>query len=648
MRKSQSKKQKTQEKTTPKTNEVLLILYRKLDSVYRDVVKSMADGIVELFAPLSKETVVEWCQKHINFNEPGNTSGFSLRGREYVVEPLNELQNNKVENLALVFGSQSGKTAMLMAGVGWKVYHSSLQVVWAMPGQDLANSFSENRWIPMLRNSATKDMLPVNQRKTKQNEQRVGHSVITFVGSNSPSGLASRPAEWVIMDEVDKFNRGTKAEADAVNLAEQRTKSFAHPKHIKTSTPTIESGLIWQAYLKGDQCRYYVPCPHCGKDVVFSWSKGFSIFKQTGNEAYVEWSNSAKKGDTWDLEEVRRTAHAVCPHCKGAINDYHKTRMVREGHWVATNENCSRKTRSFHLSSLYSNDPQNSFGNLAVKFLEAVKSLQGAQGFVNGELAEPWIEQDAQNRTELFVPKTFNFEGDSMKFLTVDCHLKTPRFWWVVREWWKNGNSKLIDFGNADEVSQLEEIQRKWGVTDPHVYIDSGYDAQFVYQTCAAHGQFTRAKPLPLHIGWTPSKGFSETKYWIDRKTGQKMIYGFGLAGLSHKKYNLYTLEYNSDTIKDVLHRFRLQKTEQKWAVTEQASATYWEHLSGEVKRERISDGRISYRWEKRRTNTQNHLLDCEVVQIAVAMAAKLLDGSLQTGHTAGGRTYVLHKNKTQ
>lgn len=627
----------------------LATIYKKLDPIYKENFNDIADRIIDLFAPLSTETVVEWCEKNINFNEPGNTSTFSTRGREYVREPLNEFQNNKVTTLVLVFAAQSGKTAMIMGGVGWRVFHHDGQVVWVMPGQDLADSFSQNRWIPMLRNSATKDMLPENQRKTKANEQHVGHSVITFVGSNSAAGLSSRPSEWVIMDEVDKFNKGTKAEADAVQLTEYRTINFAHPKHVKTSTPTIESGLIWQSFLKGDQCRYYVPCPHCEKEIVLSWSKGYSIFKPTGNEAYVEWSQEAKNEEgVWDLEEVRRTAHAVCPFCKGHINDYHKTKMVRNGRWVSTNEYHSKGTRSFHLSALYSNAHQNSFGNLAVRFLEAVKSLQGAQGFVNGSLAEPWIEQDAQNRTELFVPQTFSFEGQSVRFLTIDCHLKSPRFWFVVREWWKTGNSKLVTFGSCDTVEELEKIQKDNGVTDSHVYIDSGYDSQFVYQTCAAHGTLTRAKPLPLHIGWTPTKGFAENKYWVDKRTGQKLIHGFGLASLSHKKYNLYTLEYNADAIKDVLHRFRQQKTETKWAVTENTTATYWEHLSGEVKRERISEGRLTYRWEKRRSNTQNHLLDCEVVQIAVAMTAKLLDGSVPTGFSGSSKTYILHKNKTK
>lgn len=49
-------------------------------------------------------------------------------------------------------------------------------------------------------------------------QQEFGASVVNFVGSNSPANLASRPARVVIMDEVDKFPKEVRSEADAVNL----------------------------------------------------------------------------------------------------------------------------------------------------------------------------------------------------------------------------------------------------------------------------------------------------------------------------------------------------------------------------------------------------------------------------------------------
>jgi len=122
-----------------------------------------------------------------------------------------------------------------------------------------------------------------------------------MVWSNSPAALASIPARVVILDEVDKFNEGGRKEADAVNLAEQRTKTFSNPKRIKTSTPTLSDGLIWQEFAKTDQRRRFMPCPHCGKLVLFAWSKAFTVFPLTGNEAFIKWDSKARrpKDNSW-------------------------------------------------------------------------------------------------------------------------------------------------------------------------------------------------------------------------------------------------------------------------------------------------------------------------------------------------------------
>ena len=163
-------------------------------------------------------------------------------------------------------------------------------------------------------------------------QQEFGTSLVNFVGSNSPANLASRPARVAIMDEVDKFPKEVRNEADAVNLAEQRTKSFTNPLRVKASTPTEEDGLIWQEFLKGDQRRYQVPCPLCRKPVVFAWSEQFCVMPRLGCEAWVSWDSTAKRSDgSWDLDRVARSAHAVCPHCGGDIPDSAKTRMIREG-----------------------------------------------------------------------------------------------------------------------------------------------------------------------------------------------------------------------------------------------------------------------------------------------------------------------------
>ena len=56
-----------------------------------------------------------------------------------------------------------------------------------------------------------------------------------------------------------------------------------------------------------------------------------------------------------------------------------------------------------------------------VKFLKEKNSLQGIQGFVNGDLAEPWVAQDDYTRTEWVVSKDAPLgDGNWARFLTAD------------------------------------------------------------------------------------------------------------------------------------------------------------------------------------------------------------------------------------
>src|ERR1017187_7303657 len=123
-------------------------------------------------------------------------------------------------------------------------------------------------------------------------------------------------------------------EASVVILADERTKSVSNSRRYKFSTPTLSNMGIWDYFLKGDQRRYFVPCPHCAKKIVLAWSKQFSVFQFRGDEAYIKWDDSARDADGgWNLDKVVKSAHLICPHCAGKILDKHKPEMNKHGKW---------------------------------------------------------------------------------------------------------------------------------------------------------------------------------------------------------------------------------------------------------------------------------------------------------------------------
>jgi hypothetical protein len=577
----------------------------------------------------------EWCQQNLRFDEPGNHAPFSLAGAEYCVEPLDDFADTSLTDIVDVWGSQTRKTGTTMGGAAWRAVNAPCNCLWVMPSINLAQSFSRKRWLPMLRASgATRELLPTGAQRhdVKTLEQRIGAAAVKFVGSNSAANLASEPCQLVIQDETDKFDMGGREEADASNLADQRTKGQVNPQRRKGSTPTLTEGLIWQEAIKGDMRRRFQPCWHCGRQnssrrVVFAWSAEYTVLKKTGSEAYVIWDKEARRTDgSWDLDRVERSARFRCPHCGGDILDAHKTWMNREGVWQPT-QRAHSGFRSRHLPSLYACSPETTVGKLAVKFLQAKNSLLGLRGFINGDLAEPYESQDrASQRVEIVTEKTEITEPT--KILTADYHANRPYLHYVARAWGANNDSECFDAGELDTWEELRAKQLEHGILDECVVIDSGYNASDVYAACARFGQFMpRRDKLPLHMGWLPAKGMPGRKKWPDPDTRLEVPWylrasdpflGTSQAG----QVEMSLLEFSGDFFKDILDAMRQGKGGVKWRVLSKAATEeYWRHLDSEHRMRERNPKTGFYRdvWLPISRHRPNHKKDCEVMQVVAA-----------------------------
>jgi hypothetical protein len=581
------------------------------------------------FTPRYAEPASRFCEQSLHFDEPNNRGPFTLLGREYAREPIDSFTDASVTDGVGVFGSQSGKTGIVMGGAACVIKNEPSRIFWVMPTRDTVLKFSRTRWMPMLRGSPIMaELIPTGRRRHDFSSfaQQIGSSIVDMAWSNSPAMLASVPARMVILDECDKFNEGGAKEADAVNLSEQRTKAFPDPKRYKFSTPTILEGAIWQELLKSDLRRRFMPCPHCGKFVVFAWSAAYTILPKTGHEAYVTWDKEAKRGGNWDLDRVERSARYQCWNCGGHILDGHKTLMDRNGEWRPT-QTGRAGYRGWHLPSMYAPSVETNVGKLAVKFLQAKHSLLGLQGFINGDLAEPYQSQDTQTeRIELITTK-LEVTAEWRKQLTVDCQQKAPLFWFVVRAFDEHGNSEGIDAGPLDSWKDVEANQEFHKVKA--VAVDSGFGARSehdVYFECARHSETVeRPDQRPVMVGWIPLKGMPGRKRWmVDKQLMPYALrpidpfYGRSGAGL----VEMALLEYSGDFFKDILDSLRKGKGGYKWTVLEAvATEEYWRHLDAEIKQPRFNKmtGKTVYEWQPRSKWWPNHLLDCEVAQIVLA-----------------------------
>lgn len=590
----------------------------------------------------SKESPSEWAVKNFVFDEPDNHGPFRLSGNEYVADVLNDFAKPTISDIALVWGSQTKKTGTLMAGLAWCIVNDPCGMLWAMPNETLAQKFSQQRLQPAFRaTDAVRRLIPtgVHRHSFKSLSMMMGGAILNLIGTHSAANLASNPCRRVFGDELDKFNEGGAKEADAVNLLDQRTKDQVNPQRWKTSTPTVTDGLIWQEYLKGNQMRYFVPCPYCGERVVFGWSKDYTVLPLTGVEAWIAWDQEARGRDgAWDLDRVKASAHAVCPHCKGKIGNEHKTGMVRLGEWRATNTSAPSSFVSRHLSSLYSTSTETTFGVLAVKFLQSKRSMNGTQGFINGDLAEPYENQESRGRrVEIVVSGSADPVPGSEPILTADFQAVAPYIWMVVRAWAPGGHSRLVWAGHCDDWDSLRRIQLRFAVPDRSVVVDSGFQASTVYEQCLRWGlrMSGAAGGLPYWLGWLPSKGREKEARWVDPDTKQPRPFFLGSAPLPPAtRIHLPLLEFSGEFILDWLTRLRKGPGDAgiRWEVVTMPTADdipgavpvteadYWLHMDAKVRRPKVINRKVQYVWEKWKQTVPDHILDCEIQQIAAAL----------------------------
>ena len=500
-----------------------------------------------------------------------------------------------IHDITFVAGTQLGKTAAEQNMMGYAIDQAPGPMLIVYPTDKLAEFTSQNRIKPMIALSK-----PLAEKFDAEHSQKLELQFqgmyIALVGANSPSGLASRPVQYVFFDEIDKFPKWSGQEAGPLELAEERTKTFYNKKIVKVSSPTLKTGNIWKGWEQADaRYEYYVPCPHCGAYQVLTMKQ-------------LKWPEGANAYDARDAAEYH------CISCNNLIDDRQKMDMLRHGKWKAINKPPKRvHSVAYHLSSFYS--PWLTFGDMAYKFLSAKDEPERLMNFINSWLAEPWENKANRMQSDTILNKRLNYLRGTMpaeaQLLTCGVDVQLDHFWYSVRAWGPHLTSWLVDYGRVETWGDVETvINRDYADTNGEVRninlacIDSGYNTDEVYSFCAQH--------MDVAI---PTKGSSTPLRARYSVTVLDKAVGFGL-----RLYN-----FDTNQMKDfIAGRLGVDAgAAGSWNVCKDVEPYYADQICAEQKVEyKDKKGRITLRWEPISSHAQNHLLDTETNN---ALAAEIL-----------------------
>ena len=502
-----------------------------------------------------------------------------------------------IEQIVLCFGAQLGKTETELNMIGYALDQTQSPVMMVYPTDAIAKFASDKRVQPMIKSvKSISDNFDENSKLLELDFNNGNYMVL--VGANSPSSLSSRSIKYLFFDEIDKYPAFSGKEADPIKLAKERTKTFVDKKIVMVSTPTVESGNIWQALMNANERRqYYVPCPHCGVSQILK-------FKQ------IKWPD--EHNDNADM--IRDTAYYECEHCGEHIYDKHKMEMLRHGEWRAENKPQSKiRSISYHLSSIYS--PWVTFGDVAYEFKNSKGTPASLMNFINSWLAEPWRSAKTKSTQTLHFTESTYDRGvvpDKATLLIASVDVQLDHFWWEVRAYAPGVKSYLIDYGQASTWNDLEEIivNREYPTEygEPRQVmkagIDSGFRTDEVYQFCARFPEIC----IPL-------KGSSNHKTLTAPYSMSSVEKGV-IGGLK-----LYVL--NTDYWKDFIFARMVRPTDEVGTIHlfKDCPQEYTDHLRSEEKQEirNVKTGEVTVQWKPLTGHPTNHLLDTCTYNAAVA-----------------------------
>jgi phage terminase large subunit GpA-like protein len=381
----------------------------------------------------------------------------------------------------------------------------------------------------------------VKTKKTgdRKTEKDYPGGFLHAIGAQSPGKLRSMNYPVLLFDELDGMPDKLKNEGDPVSLAKNRCLIPYEEKGkiLYISTPLVmQTSKIYALYLQGDQRNYFVPCIHCGEQIVLYWHLRESQTK-TG----------LRGGIIYDVTEsgklIKQSVRYKCQECGGEMENHHKSIILVEGEWRPTVEAKKDRMRSYWLNALYSPVGMFSWAGMVESFAECwdlknnkLLDREGYRDFRNTKQGLPFEEMGEAPKYERIIRHQRHYakntipnklciadNGFPILFLIASADVQKTCIYFDIKGYTVGGRSYTIDFRQIDgdpqdlndpcwnALSDIIEFE-KWESDDGKTYkIQTTFIT--VYEFCAMYsvGVYPQIGERYLNGGLTIKKASKET-----------------------------------------------------------------------------------------------------------------------------------------
>jgi len=414
----------------------------------------------DLFRPPDPLPVSEWAARFFHVDKTSPSPGlYDPSTTPWINAILDEYPDPNLTQIVLKASAQSSKTQPAIICLAWVIANDPGPAMWVTAAGDEVRTFAKTRLRDSFEHTPPVASLLDQLGRADDNLTEINFRTMPLIlnGANSPTKLQSKPERYLFLDEVRDWPEG------AVDMVEKRvTFWLGLHKVFIFSTPKFKGDAFDSRFEDGDQREYHVACPACARRATMQWDQ-------------LKWDTNAhtRPGGQYHFPRLFETIRYEFPCCGATIRDDQTKRvqLAREGIWVPQNKRASPGKRSYTWNALL--PPRIPWSLLVEEFLKGRQAykegvLKPLQDFMNQRLAKAWDEGQLVNWAKpkhvYEVRDQETEEAAAYRFFTVDVQI--DHFFYVIRDWWTDGSSRLIAYGVLYSWTEVRAKQQELGVSD--------------------------------------------------------------------------------------------------------------------------------------------------------------------------------------
>ena len=571
----------------------------------------LVEGFRAGVSPPKELPLPEWAEANVWLPNSQHGSRYLASAIPAHADILEDFRDTETYEIAVVACTGFGKTTIFEVCNAFIVAEEPGDCLMVGQTEDMVRDWVKSRMRKVWETSpCTKALMPSGKdRFSLTNSSAIFRHMNWFAGAANETTLQEKSVRYTMADEPWQYKSGS------IQFLLRRHHDRWNRKALLQSQAGIE-GSEWSDFAhQGKWMDFHHRCPKCHEYQQFRWDAFQFEVVRDGNEE-LDWP------------AIYSTVRLRCQHCGLDFDDSEKNRREwAQGKyvWNGNRHVPNRITRNCSFLTVW----RISWADVVKEWLIAQDAkragdLMPLQQIITQRFAQFWVEPSdtpiLEMRGDPYRKQQYHeggpWDGEAFRFLTVD--VQKGHFWVVIRAWKLGGESRLLWEGRIDAWENISYLQDRYHVENRCVFIDARYDTDEVAKRCILQREKESAQPWNMTMGEDSDGNMVAIRKRRYRRVYSDYVRGRSMAGVVYR-----FIKFSNLLAKN---RLAALMAGDGFGVPADVSRHYKAQIQSEKKVEKKPG---KWEWQPvKKSHSNNHLWDCEVLQVVAACIFKVLEST--------------------